>query len=82
MTGRKWLSAQTFEIRREPQLGVAQVFQGRVTSYLAQELPPARNDFYLGGSSEMVRDVMGILDERFSESRVFTETFFSPLSSF
>lgn len=76
MTGRKWLSAHTFEIRREPHLGAAQVFQGSVTSYLEQELTLARYDLYLCGSSEMVRDAMGVVDECFSESRVFIVTFF------
>jgi benzoate/toluate 1,2-dioxygenase reductase subunit len=61
---------------RESQVTSMHVFQGRVTSYLEHELPPADYDFYLCGSSLMVHDAMGIIDELFPTSRVFTETFY------
>jgi len=52
------------------------VFPGRVTDFLERQLPPGNYDFYLCGRSEMLRDAMGIIDRRFSESRVFSELFF------
>jgi benzoate/toluate 1,2-dioxygenase reductase component len=51
-------------------------FAGRVTSYVENELPPADYDFYLCGRSEMVRDIMGLVDNRFPGARVFTEIFY------
>lgn len=56
--------------------GGVQRFLGRVTSYLAKELPSAAYDFYLCGSGGMVRDALGIIDERFPTSRVFSEIFY------
>jgi ferredoxin-NADP reductase len=52
------------------------MFHGRVTAYVKQELPPGAYDFYLCGRSEMVRDVTWLIDERFQDSRVYTEIFF------
>jgi benzoate/toluate 1,2-dioxygenase reductase subunit len=51
-------------------------FSGRVTDYLEKTLPPGRYDFYLCGRSDMIRDATRIIDRRFSDSRVFTETFY------
>ncbi|MBI5064415.1 MAG: hypothetical protein HZB87_13355 [Desulfatitalea sp.] len=51
-------------------------FAGRVDACLAQHLAPGRYDFYLCGNGDMIRDVMRLIDERFNDSRVFTETFF------
>jgi benzoate/toluate 1,2-dioxygenase reductase component len=56
--------------------GGVQRFSGRVTSYLSRELPSADYDFYLCGGGAMVRDVLGIVDERFPTSRVFSEIFY------
>jgi benzoate/toluate 1,2-dioxygenase reductase subunit len=61
---------------RKPKGHSTQVFQGRVTSYLEQELTLGDYDFYLCGSSRMVHDAMGIIDDRFPTARVFTETFY------
>jgi ferredoxin-NADP reductase len=52
------------------------MFHGRVTAYVEQVLPPGAYDFYLCGRSEMVRDVTWLIDERFPDSRVYTEIFF------
>lgn len=51
-------------------------FCGRVTEGLCQRLAPGMYDFYLCGNGDMIRDVMRLIDERFPDSRVFTETFF------
>lgn len=51
-------------------------FAGRVTAYAAARLAPGCYDFYLCGRSEMIRDVIALIDERFPESRVFSEAFF------
>lgn len=52
------------------------IFAGRVTDYLRQELVPGQYTFYLCGNGEMVGDAMKIIDNRFEGSRVFTESFF------
>jgi ferredoxin-NADP reductase len=51
-------------------------FAGRVTDFLATELPRAPFDFYLCGSGAMIRDVTHIVDDRFDGSRIFAEKFF------
>lgn len=51
-------------------------FFGRVTDYLDRHLPEGRYDAYLCGRREMIRDVTLLLDERFPNSRVFSETFY------
>ncbi len=55
-----------------------EIFPGRVTSYLQNQLPSGVYDFYLCGSGVMVRDALEIIDSRFPDSRVFSETFFTP----
>ena len=52
------------------------MYHGRVTSYVIKELPSGAYDFYLCGRSEMVRDVTWLIDERFPDSRVYSEIFF------
>ena len=47
-----------------------------MTAYIEKKLPLADYDFYLCGGSEMIRDVMGIVDDRFPAARVFTEIFY------
>jgi len=54
----------------------ARMFGGRVTAYMEQKLAPGVYDFYLCGRSDMVRDVIWLIDERFPNSRVYTEIFF------
>ena len=51
-------------------------FTGRVTDYLQTHLPPDHYDFYLCGNSEMIRDVMVLVDEQFEGSFVYTESFY------
>jgi ferredoxin-NADP reductase len=51
-------------------------YSGRVTDYLAKELPQDIYDFYLCGSGEMIRDVILLVDERFPGSNIYTEPFF------
>ena len=51
-------------------------FSGRVTDYLERRLPEGRYDAYLCGRREMIRDATLLLDDRFPDSRVFSETFF------
>jgi ferredoxin-NADP reductase len=48
---------------------------GRVTDYVMSELPGGVYDFYLCGRRDMVRDVTGLVDERFSGSAVYSEIF-------
>ncbi len=52
------------------------MYEGRVTSYMEKELPSGAYDFYLCGRSEMVRDVTWLIDERFPDSKVYSEIFF------
>ena len=54
----------------------AYLYPGRVTDYIEQQLPPGTYDFYLCGRREMVRDVTWLIDDRFSDSRIYTEIFF------
>lgn len=50
-------------------------FSGRVTDYLERRLKPGTYDFYVCGQRAMIRDVTAIIDDRFSESRLFIETY-------
>jgi benzoate/toluate 1,2-dioxygenase reductase component len=58
-----------------PQAGAPWIGRGRVTDLLST-LPPGSYHFYLCGSMEMVHDAIRIIDQRFSEAAVFTETFY------
>jgi ferredoxin-NADP reductase len=60
----------------EPARAIENVFDGRVTHYLKEHLPPSSYDFYLCGRQEMIRDVTLLVDEKFPGSLVYTETFF------
>ena len=51
-------------------------FQGRVSDYLQENLDPGPYDFYLCGRREMIREVTFLVDEKFSESLIFTEVFY------
>ena len=55
---------------------VDRTFHGRVTAYIERQLPPGDYDFYLCGRREMVRDVTWLIDQRFPESKCFSEVFF------
>ncbi|WP_372680884.1 ferredoxin--NADP reductase [Desulfosarcina sp.] len=50
-------------------------FAGRVTNYLEQHLKPDTYDFYLCGRGAMIRDVTAVIDQQFSASRLFIETY-------
>jgi benzoate/toluate 1,2-dioxygenase reductase component len=50
-------------------------FSGHVTDYLEQQLQPGTYDFYVCGRRSMIRDATAIIDERFSASRLFIETY-------
>ncbi len=50
-------------------------FSGRVTHYLKKNLPKGRYQFYICGKREMILDAMVIIDEWFSDAKVFTEWF-------
>lgn len=50
-------------------------FKGRVSRYIEEQLPAGTYDFYLCGNNEMIADVTEIIDARFPECKVFTESF-------
>lgn len=52
-------------------------FNGRVTEYIEKKLPKGRYDFYLCGNGAMIRDATLLIDQKFPESRLFSETFFT-----
>ncbi|WP_319407540.1 FAD-binding oxidoreductase [uncultured Desulfosarcina sp.] len=54
---------------------VENAFSGRVTHYLEQQLTPGPYDFYLCGRGGMIRDVTALIDEQFSDSRLFIESY-------
>jgi NAD(P)H-flavin reductase len=56
--------------------GAAGAYPGRVTGWVREKLEPGSYDFYLCGGREMVRDVIAIVDDRFPDSRVYTEIFY------
>jgi NAD(P)H-flavin reductase len=51
-------------------------FHGRVTTYIQDVLTNASYDFYLCGRADMIRDVMFLVDERFPNSRIYSERFY------
>ncbi|MDX2455271.1 ferredoxin--NADP reductase [Desulfosarcina sp.] len=55
--------------------GLKNAFPGRVTHYLEQQLTPGTYDFYLCGRGAMIRDVTALIDQQFSDSRLFIETY-------
>jgi NAD(P)H-flavin reductase len=50
-------------------------FIGRVTDYVNHVLPPGEYDFYLCGRREMIYDVLTVIDDKFTTSRVYTERY-------
>ncbi len=56
--------------------GARHLYDGRVTAYLRSVLAPASYDFYLCGGTEMIRDALRIIDERFPGSLAFYESFY------
>lgn len=53
-----------------------QAYDGRVTDWLANGLANGVYDFYLCGRADMIRDAMRLIDDRFTGSHVFAETFY------
>ncbi len=51
-------------------------FAGHVGQGLEARLQSGAYDFYLCGRGDMIRDVMGIIDERYEGSHVFNEIFY------
>lgn len=48
----------------------------RVTGWAGENLLPGRYEFSLCGNRQMIRDFIILIDERFPDSRVYTEIFF------
>lgn len=61
---------------RDPTEGAAGAFRGRVTGYLGDHLAPGAYDFYLCGNADMIKDVILLVDRKFPDSRIYTETFY------
>jgi len=61
---------------KDPREGVRGDFEGRVTGYLANHLTLGAYDFYLCGAAEMIRDAILLVDQRFPDSLVYTESFY------
>jgi benzoate/toluate 1,2-dioxygenase reductase component len=55
---------------------LSDIFYGRVTDFIRNELPCIEYDFYLCGHGEMVHDVTLLADELFPGSFVYNEVFF------
>ena len=60
----------------ESDLSSEAYFQGRVSDYLLNRLPPDTYDFYLCGHAEMIRDVTFLVDDIFPGSFIYTELFY------
>jgi NAD(P)H-flavin reductase len=61
---------------KDPEEGAPGGFAGRVTKYLSDHLESGAYDFYLCGNADMIKDVILLVDQRFPDSRVYTETFY------
>jgi NAD(P)H-flavin reductase len=60
---------------KDPGEGASGVFAGRVTGFLEEHMPFGAYDFYLCGRGEMIRDAIHLVDQKFSDSLVYTEPF-------
>jgi benzoate/toluate 1,2-dioxygenase reductase subunit len=61
---------------RDPREAVPGAFAGRVTEYVADQMTSGAYDFYLCGRGDMIRDVILLVDQKFPDSLVYTETFY------
>ena len=61
---------------KDPREDAAGAFAGRVTGYLADHLASGAYDFYLCGNADMIGDATLLVDRKFPQSRVYTETFY------
>ena len=52
------------------------LFRGKISECIRKNLRPGSYDFYLCGEREMLREVTLLVDEIYSESRVYTEVFY------
>jgi len=52
------------------------IFKGYVTTYLREQMPAGDYDFYLAGRRDMIADAIGIIDQTFPTSRVYSEIFY------
>ncbi len=52
------------------------LFGGRLSKCIRENLRPGSYDFYLCGEREMLREVTLLVDEIYPESRVYTEVFY------
>ena len=52
------------------------IFYGRVTDYIRNQLPRNEYDFYLCGRAEMVREVTLLVDVNFPGSFIYNEVFY------
>ena len=52
------------------------IFSGRIAECIRKNLDPGSYDFYLCGDREMIQNVTLLVDQRYPESRVYTEVFY------
>ena len=61
---------------RDLREAVPGAFAGRVTEYVADQMTSGAYDFYLCGKGDMIRDLILLVDQKFPDSLVYTETFY------
>jgi benzoate/toluate 1,2-dioxygenase reductase subunit len=61
---------------RDLREAVPGAFAGRVTEYVADQMTSGAYDFYLCGRGDMIRDLILLVDQKFPDSLVYTETFY------
>ncbi len=52
------------------------LYPGRVTGYIENEVTGKNYDFYLCGGVDMIRDVTVLVDELFPDSKIYSEQFY------
>jgi benzoate/toluate 1,2-dioxygenase reductase subunit len=61
---------------RDPREAVPGAFAGRVTEYVADQMTCGAYVFFLCGRGDMIRDLILLVDQKFPDSLVYTETFY------
>jgi benzoate/toluate 1,2-dioxygenase reductase subunit len=61
---------------RDLREAVPGAFAGRVTEYVADQMTSGAYDFYLCGKGDMIRDLILLVDQKFPDSLVYTETYY------
>lgn len=56
--------------------GESGMYRGHVTDFVRLELAAGRYDFYFCGRSEMIRDAVLLVDDRFPDSLIYSEAFY------